>query len=496
MQNETSHGKRIEEAQAAAAAGARRAAEDPHRLAYHVMAPSGWINDPNGFIQFKGEYHVFYQFHPYSADWGPMHWGHAVSADLVHWRHLPPALAPGEPYDDGGCFSGSAVDSGGKLTLVYTGNGNGPGVRQVQCGADSEDGVTFRKMADNPLVGAPPETGSADFRDPKVWKHGDEWRMIVGTGKEGRGKVVLYRSPDLRSWSYAGVIAEAEAGAGEGTMWECPDWFELDGRSVLVISPMGWKGHANRNVVLLGEAAADGTVLKAESHMDMDGGIDFYAAQTLLDDQGRRIAIAWMDQWGRPMPTKAYGWAGALTLPRVLSVDSGGRLRQRPVPETALLRDGEGAVIRDRTIPEGSHAFEGDPRGDVLELTVEFDLNRSSASVLGLSVRCSEDGSEGAHIRFAPAERKLEIAPRFAEEALNDVSAAVIPEPDDSGILRLHLFIDRSSLEVFADDGLLVMTRRIYPGRDRVGLRWFAEGGDAVLRLAEAWRLRDIWQFV
>ncbi len=203
---------------------------DPYRLAYHITAPTGWINDPNGLLHFQGEYHVFYQHYPSRPEWGPMHWGHVKSKDLVHWERLPIALAPSESYDHDGCFSGSAVDADGTLTLVYTGNvwlnEEKTSIKQVQCLATSADGITFLKDCANPVLRHPPhEERSGHFRDPKVWRHEDRWYMVLGTQREGKGAVLVYTSNDLHQWQYLGVVAENDGSLGY--MWECPDFFSL-----------------------------------------------------------------------------------------------------------------------------------------------------------------------------------------------------------------------------------------------------------------------------
>lgn len=208
----------------------------PH---YHLAARAGWINDPNGLVWFDGWYHAFYQHHPYSTQWGPMHWGHARSKDLVHWEHLPVALAPEGPEDKDGCFSGSAVVDGDTLALIYTGHkfhgdpGDEANLYQVQCLATSRDGIHFERQG--MVVDTPP--GMHHFRDPKVWWEGDSWYMIVGAREGDTGQVRLYRSADLRQWQDVGVLDEAESAMGY--MWECPDFFTLNGKRVLMFSRRG-----------------------------------------------------------------------------------------------------------------------------------------------------------------------------------------------------------------------------------------------------------------
>jgi beta-fructofuranosidase len=186
------HFRRLAIAQRARETADGRAETGRFRQRYHFMAPSGWINDPNGLVYWQGQYHLFYQHNPFKPEWGAMHWGHAYSRDMVHWKHEPIALAPSEAYDldeKGGCFSGSAVDNQGVLTLIYTGRVNCEGEPiETVCIAESRDGVHFEKHRANPVISQPPDTGSRNFRDPKVWRHEDYWYLIAGTCKNGRGE--------------------------------------------------------------------------------------------------------------------------------------------------------------------------------------------------------------------------------------------------------------------------------------------------------------------
>lgn len=209
----------------------------PH---FHLAPPAGWMNDPNGLIWFNDRYHAFYQHHPMSEHWGPMHWGHATSDDMIHWQHEPIALAPGDDNDKDGCFSGSAVDDNGVLSLIYTGHvwldgaGNDDAIREVQCLATSRDGIHFEKQG---VILTPPE-GIMHFRDPKVWREADTWWMVVGAKDPGNtGQILLYRGSSLREWTFDRVLAHADA--GESYMWECPDFFSLGDQHYLMFSPQG-----------------------------------------------------------------------------------------------------------------------------------------------------------------------------------------------------------------------------------------------------------------
>jgi beta-fructofuranosidase len=388
---------------------------DPWRPLWHFTPPAGWMNDPNGLAQFRGEYHLFYQYHPFGTDWGPMHWRHAVSPDLVRWRHLPIALAPspGGP-DAGGCFSGSAVDDGGVLSLVYTGHGP----RQVQCLATSADGRVFAKHAANPVLSSPPEGfPAADFRDPKVWRAEGRWWMVAGSKRDGRGAALLFESGDLRRWSFKAVAAESDGTLG--TMWECPDLFALGDRQVLVVSPEGLD--RRQALVLVGRLDYGTGRFVIESRHVADHGFDFYAPQSFEDAKGRRVAIGWMDSWAtKSWPTKAWGWAGAMTVPRLLRLSTDGRQETR--------------VAYDR-----AHG------------TLAIDRERAGA------------GDGGVH------EAPLPLA---AGETL-----------------RLRVLLDRSSVEVFAQDGGVVLTDRVYPDAASVGVALEARGGRARLVSLRSWRL-------
>lgn len=314
-----------------------------YRPTYHVSAPVGWLNDPNGFVYYQGEYHLFYQFYPYNSQWGPMHWGHAKSKDLIHWEELPVALAPDEWYDKDGCFSGSAIEKDGRLYLMYTGHVvENDVVTQTQCIAVSDDGITFEKLASNPVIGAEllgDEGSIHDFRDPKVFQHEGTYYSVVATKThDHRGKIVLFSSEDLNEWTFFSVLLEGTK--EQGIMWECPDFFTLDGKDVLIMSPIQIKrqGHEYHNIsstmACIGQMDWETGKLTVENFHEMDFGMDYYAPQSLLDDKNRRIVIAWMQMWDRTFPTHDLGhqWAGSMTLPRELRVRNN-RLIQRPVSE-------------------------------------------------------------------------------------------------------------------------------------------------------------------
>ena len=285
---------------------------EDQRPAFHLTPNIGWMNDPNGFSCYQGEYHLFYQYHPYSTEWGPMHWGHAKTRDFLHWERLPAAMAPDQDYDRNGCFSGSAVElDDGRQMLVYTAvhkhlAEDGQAVEtQTQCLAFG-DGVNYEKWPGNPVITAAqlPEGGSkVDFRDPKVWREPDgSFRLVVGNRPaDGSGAVLLYQSRDGIDWSLVGTVDASHSQYGQ--MWECPDFFPLDGKQVLFVSPqemspIGLEFHAgNGTVCLIGSYDADANRFTREAVQAIDYGIDFYAPQTLLTPDGRRVMIGWLQNW-------------------------------------------------------------------------------------------------------------------------------------------------------------------------------------------------------
>ena len=308
----------------------------------HLAAPTGWINDPNGVSFFQGEYHVFYQHYPYDSVWGPMHWGHATSRDLIHWQAQPVALAPDQPYDKDGCFSGSAIEKDGKLYLMYTGHlvDEVSGVvTQVQNIAWSEDGVHFEKYAHNPVLterDLPEDMSRHDFRDPKVFELAGRYYVVIGARTiQQKGVVLLYQSDDLVTWQFKSVMLAGDERLGD--MVECPDFFVVDDRHYLLYNAMNYTDQVTQEFishkVFLAEGQLDlGTgVFTVKDVRNLDEGFDFYAPQSAVNARGERVMLGWMQAWHRTMPTheQQHLWAGQMSLPRVLEHTAQGELVQR-----------------------------------------------------------------------------------------------------------------------------------------------------------------------
>jgi beta-fructofuranosidase len=303
--------------------------DDPSRPIYHFMPPAYWMNDPNGLVHHDGYYHVFYQHNPFASRWGSMHWGHARSRDLVRWEHLPIALAPSASLGEEHCFSGSAVvDGDGVPWIFYTSIGpdrsHKDAAQQWVARGDPEL-LEWQRHPRNPILAESchGDVKIMDWRDPFVLRHGGCWYLVAGGHRiDGNGCACLYRSHNLSEWSFLGILLE-----GEEHNWECPALFALAGKWCLAYSP---HGHVR---YYIGEMDFSAAKFLPESQGTLDLGRDFYAASTLHDDRGRQLLWGWV----RNFPDRQW-WNGVLSLPRALTLDTSGRLVQRPVPELCQLR--------------------------------------------------------------------------------------------------------------------------------------------------------------
>lgn len=463
---------------------------------YHVSAPANWLSDPNGFSAYKGDYHLFYQHHPYAPKWGNMFWGHMKSSDLVRWEHLPVALAPDQEYDKDGCFSGSAIEKDGKLYLLYTGNvwtGSDwtQELLQVQCAAVSEDGITFTKLEQNPLIEKAPEGNihPYHFRDPKVWQQGEHYYMVLGSrSQDDRGQALLYKSSDLLDWEFVNVLAQGDERLG--FMWECPDLFDLDNQHVLIISPEGMQPEGDlyhnksQSGYLIGHFdEMQGSFKHHDFHL-LDYGFNFYAPQTVLDRQGRRVMIGWMSLWDGDKPEEAHEWAGAMTMPRMLTL-KGEQLYSTPLPEMESLR--KEYVSHGNITLDQEFALDG-VRGNSVEL--ELAIEAEANSVFGVKIGCSPDGMEETLLTFNGPEGKLILDRTRSGQGVGGIRKAPVQLQD--GRLLLRIFIDNSCIEIFINDGEQVMSARFYPGEDSDRILFFGDGS-AVLEKLNKWEMDSCW---
>ena len=461
------------------------------RQRYHFMAQTGWLNDPNGLIYFRGKYHFFFQHNPYNGFWDSMHWGHAVSDDMLHWEYLPLALAPSETYDThlrGGCFSGSAIEHDGKLYLMFTGATNeGKGNEQTQCIAYSEDGIHFEKYAGNPVLIAPEGVPTDCFRDPKVWKHEDTYYMVCGASRDNKGQALLYRSKDMIHWTYFNVLAESR---GEwGYMWECPDFYPMGDKYVLTFSPMGAGEHTS--VYLVGDF--DYLTGKFCCHVsgEIDWGLDYYAPQSFLAPDGRRIIVGWSNEWEwMPLwkdwgPTYKEGWCGFFNIPREVRMRKDGTLQFLPIREVETIRENPKRIAELAVSEEYTELEAGD--GVCFELKLKIDLQRTNADELELDLRCGAERRTICLFHFKKGEMRVD---RNAADGWSKGVSRSVLYLQGKKELDVHILSDQSSLEIFTDQYQNNHSNNIFAKASQNQLRVRARGGNAVLRDIETYGLR------
>lgn len=436
------------------------------RPAFHVTAPVGWINDPNGFSEYRDQYHLFYQHHPYSDAWGPMHWGHCTSRDFIKWDELPEALAPDESYDANGCFSGSALETDEGHALVYTGviekeeNGK-KSVFQNQCLAFG-NGETYKKFAGNPVIDGnqlPESFSREDFRDPKIWFDAGSYYLVAGNRKgDGLGQVVLFRSPDLKDWQYVTVLAANDG--TYGTMWECPDFFALGDQHILVVSPQDMRAvenkfyNGNHALYFLGRYNKTNCQFDYNEGVMLDYGPDYYAPQTLLTNDGRRILIAWMQSWDINIKPAEQRWNGMMTIPRELSLVNG-HLYQRPVREIENYR--VNPVRYQNTEIAGEVILPG-IKGRMLDLSAEV----LSGDFKKLSIHIAHNEEYTTCFTYNQEEQSIEFDRTYSGMRRDVISQRKMKIDKPLSTLKLRLILDKYSAELFINDGYQTFSTTFY----------------------------------
>jgi len=461
-------------------------ADDRHRPSYHPAPPANWLNDPNGVVKWDGRYHVFYQYNPAGPFHGSIHWGHATSEDLVRWRDEPVALSPDpDGPDRDGCWSGCAVDDDGTLRAVYTG---GDGREQLPCLATATDDTLRRWIKDpgNPIIPEVPdepdlvgtEDWAAEFRDHCVWREDGTWYQLIGSGvAEVGGTALLYESADgVRDWTYRGPILTGEW-PGAGVVWECPEVLFYDGGDLLHVS------NGDSVDYFVGEMDVEVPEFRVERSGKLDYG-DFYAPQSLEDDDGRTLTWGWIPETRDRSAQWDAGWSGMLSIPRVLDVGANGRLRQRPPREFRSLR---GRHVGYEAVPAGPDPTVLDVRGRAVELRLDVRLGDAEAFELG--VLESPDGTEGSAVRWEGTDVALDRRQVAQADPGGDPATDPIRMPvADEDPLSLHVFVDRSVVEVFAN-GRRCLTGRVYPGPEGDGVSVRGIGGEATVDRVDVWQL-------
>jgi fructan beta-fructosidase len=480
---------------------------EPYRPQFHFTPETGWMNDPNGMVYYDGKYHLFYQFTPGNIDtFGPKHWGHAVSMDLIHWEHLPVALSPDSL---GEIWSGSVVvdwentsgfRSGDEAVLVAIFTHFKDGLQRQSLAYSNDRGRNWTKYAGNPVI---PNPGLADFRDPKVvWHPGTErWVMVLAAGD----RVLFYTSPNLIDWKLTSQFGELEG--SHGGVWECPDLFPLpvDGnpakeRWVLLVSvgngaPNGGSGTQYFIGDFNGETFTNHYPATKVNWIDY--GKDNYAGVTYSGIHDRRIFMGWMNNWSYAYKVPTRPWRGAMTLPRALELvtnqDGELQLRSLPIPEMQSLRGKHIQIVDENISVAGNRPLIKDVYPFILEIKTEIEP--MTCTQVGIRLKTKANGI--TIIGYDVKAQKFFVDRR--RSGLVDFEASfgqhihATPLELESNSLRLHLFIDTSSIEAFADSGRIVITDLIYPNGQINEAEIYTINGDAHVVNLEAWVLTPIW---
>ncbi len=455
---------------------------ESHRPLYHFTPPSGWMNDPNGMVYYAGEYHLFYQHYPDSTVWGPMHWGHAISRDLIRWEHQPIALYPDSL---GYIFSGSAVvdannssglQTGTEIPLIALFTYDKAGFETQGMAFSNDKGRTWSKYKNNPVLKNP---GEQDYRDPKVFWHAESDRWILSLAVKNR--IEFYNSKNLIDWQKTGEFGR-EYG-NHGGVWECPDLFPLvlegstESKWILLVSinPGGPNGGSATQYFI---GSFDGKTFTTEddpkSERWIDYGPDNYAGVTWGNaPDGRTIFLGWMGNWNYAQRVPTQSWRSAMTLPRELTLRktaAGLRVASIPSPEIQQLRGPKQGFDLNKAV-----SF-----ADGAELEITIDLANSTTTDLG--VEFFNTKNEVLRIGYDRAKNQFYIdrtraGKQYFAEQFATVSTA--SRSSDSPKLKLHIFLDVASVELFADEGTTCMTSTFFPNEDFNGFRFYPKDGTA-----------------
>lgn len=434
------------------------------RPGFHFSTPGGWCNDPNGFSQYNGKVHLFYQYHPYSTKWGPMHWGHVVSEDMINWKLLPVALAPDSSADLKGCFSGTAIQDEKDHFLVYTGvSSNGKIDIQNQCIAVG-NGEIYQKSEKNPILTAkdiPFEFNKEHFRDPKIWKKdGIYYMACVIKQLNDCGAIVMFESKDKTNWKYKGILDTSKDGLSK--MWECPDVLSLDGKDLLIFSPQEVQENydsgfhnGNNSVYVSGELNYQDCKFYREIRNEngytaaqIDCGIDFYAPETTKLSDGRTIMIGWMQSWESYITPENYLWSGMMTIPRELSFKNG-RLYQLPVRELEKYKINQKSLEIDSG--KSVEVFSKQKRHFEMDVKIPAKTSGNVKIVLG---------------RKEKVELEINLTKKFIafdrNSSLNPGNISYRKAKLESEEIELQILGDTCSLEVFINEGKMAFTNTFF----------------------------------
>lgn len=436
-----------------------------NRPFFHFSPEIGWINDPNGFCFYQGEYHLFYQYYPYDIVWNDMHWGHATTLDFVHWNHKPVAMANDKVYDANGCFSGSAIEKDGKLFLIYTGHidpniGFDRDESQIierQCIAISEDGINFKKYENNPVIGEkelPEGYLICDFRDPKVMEVNGVYYCVLSVRNEKRrGEIIMFKSSNLVDWTFHSSIYQSKE--EENILLECPDLFRIGNKDILLFSIMPCDPEFqaevdNKTAYVIGEMDFEKGIFKTESDGLLDYGHTFYAPQSTEGKNGERLLIGWMHRWHQTTPPKEYGFNGMISLPRKLSIENH-RLIQQPAIEIEQYFNPSAIYEKIQLNADEKIDFKGERTGYLY-------MSVSSSHTEHFTVELNKSETKSTRIEVDVENTLISFESDYGSQDQINITDALNANED----LTLEFFIDLHSIELFINSGEKVISFTAY----------------------------------
>ncbi|EMO6521347.1 TPA: sucrose-6-phosphate hydrolase [Staphylococcus aureus] len=453
------------------------------RQQFHIQPETGLLNDPNGLIFYKGKYYVSHQWFPLGAVHGLKYWYNYTSDDLINFKAEGPILNPDTKYDSHGVYSGSAFEYNGHLYYMYTGNhrDNHWQRHASQMIARLKEDGSVEKFP-KPVISQQPEGYTSHFRDPKVFKYGEKYYAIIGAqNNDQQGRLLLYNTEDIINWHYLGEInTELD---DFGYMWECPDYFNVDNQDVILICPQGIEPKCDQfnNIYqsgyILGKFDIEKLTYEHENFVELDNGFDFYAPQTFLDEKGRRVLIGWMGLPEIEYPTDNEGWAHCLTIPRVLNVENG-QLKQRPYPALEKLRHNkETALGYANKFTRKLHPYEGK------QYELIIDILDNDATEVYFELRTSKTSS--TLIAYNKRENKITLDRSDSGLLPTNVEGTTRSTILETPLKQLQIFVDTSSIEIFCNDGERVLTSRIFPTEDALGIKTSTESGQVYLQFTK-----------
>lgn len=467
---------------------------------YHLASFGHSMKHPNAITGFNGDYHLFYQHEVNTSEGKKTVWGHVSSPDFINWTKLPSPIAPSESYDKDGVYSGSAIVDEGLLYLVYTGysetkQGEKTIKHETQNLAMSKDGINFGKSANNPVIKMAPhysylEFSSEKFRDPYVWKLEDRFYALVGTQYEKTkdGAVLLFKSKDLRNWVCINVTALGQKGE-MGDMWEIPSLVHIKGQDVLSVSTQGIKPQGKmylnkyQSGAFVGKLDYDtGRFSQKGAFMLYDYGFDFYAPQFVTTNDNRHVFIAQLGMDGTELPEQTEKWSGMMTLPRELKIVDG-KILTFPIKEVETLRTGKITITPQTLKSEKEFA-------NVKGETYEIDMCADLTDAKNFTIKLRTSPIQETVLSYDTDTKILKLNRDKAGKALKGEREVLLPLSDNK--LKLRIFVDKSSVEIFANDGKAAMSSKIYPDKNSLGIK-FSSIGETKIEKLDFYRLKSVY---